>query len=130
MSQKSPRKLKPIYKNGIIIVILAIAFISSTLLAIDASVNLSVPVQNSNRTLNDWKDTLQAKGYSIYFTDFKASSNMVKIETITQFENALKDHQKQEAYFQWTQLAFPFTIQFGKIWFVDEGTTYYIETYW
>jgi hypothetical protein len=129
MSEKGRHTLRPAYKYAIIISVLVVAFVASTLLAIDVAVNLSVPVQNSNSQLDEWVKSLQGK-YSLYYGDFRPSGNLVKIDTISQFENALSDHKMSEAYYEWTQLAFPFTIDFGKIWFVDEGTTYYIPTSW
>lgn len=123
-------KFKPLYRNILIIIVLAVAFICSTLIAIDVSVNLSVPVQNSNRKLDSWVENLKGNGYHLYYADFKATSNMIQAETLNDFKAMLTNHEISEAYYEWTQLAFLFTIEFGKIWFTDEGTTYYIETSW
>lgn len=122
--------IRPALKFGIVFLVLVVAFIVSALLSIVASVNLSVPVQNSNRKLDSWVASLQSKGYNIYFADTRSSTPNIKASTITEFENMLKDHTVTEAYWHWTQLAFPFQIVYGQIWFVDEGTTYYIETSW
>jgi Na+-transporting NADH:ubiquinone oxidoreductase subunit NqrC len=123
-------QIKPIYKNTLIVIVLFVAFICSTLLAIDISVNLSVPVQNSNRRLDSWVQTLEGNGYDLYYSDFKGTSNMIQAETLNDFKSMLGNHEMSEAYYEWTQLGFPFSIEFGKIWFVDEGTTYYLETTW
>lgn len=109
---------------------LVVAFVLSFLLSVVASVNLAVPVQNSNRKLDSWVATLQNKGYSLYFADLRSAASSIKASTIAEFETMLKDHEVTEAYWHWTQLAFPFQIVYGQIWFVDEGTTYYIETSW
>lgn len=124
------RPLRPALQFSIVFLVLVIAVVVSSLLSIVASVNLSVPVQNSNRKLDNWVASLQSKGYSLYFADSRSSTSAIKASTITEFENMLKDHQVTEAYWRWTQLAFPFQIVYGQVWFVDEGTTYYIETSW
>jgi hypothetical protein len=113
-----------------VFLVIVVAFVVSSLLSIVASVNLSVPVQNSNRKLDNWVASLQSKGYSLYFADSRSSTSSIKASTITEFENMLKDHEVTEAYWHWTQLAFPFQTVYGQVWFVDEGTTYYIETSW
>jgi len=123
-------QIKPIYKNTLIVIVLFVVFVCSTLIAIDISVNLSVPVQNSNRKLSVWVESLQASKYHLFFADFKPTSNMIKAETLNDFKAMPTNHEKSEAYYEWTQLGFPFSIEFGKIWFVDEGTTYYLETTW
>ena len=123
-------QIKPIYKNILIVTVLFVVFVCSTLIAIDVSVNLSVPVQNSNRKLSDWVENLKSGNYNLFYADFKPTSNMIKAETLNDFKAMLTNHEKSEAYYEWTQLGFPFNIEFGKIWFVDEGTTYYLETTW
>jgi hypothetical protein len=100
------------------------------MLAIVVSVNLSVPVQNSNRKLDEWVKILQNKRYNLYYRDFRTASSMIKAESLSQFETMLSDHKVTEAYWHWTQLAFPFQIIYGKIWFIDGETTYYVETSW
>jgi hypothetical protein len=124
------RPLRPALQFGIMFLVIVVAFVVSSLLSIVASVNLSVPVQNSNRKLDTWVASLQSKGYSLYFADSRSSTSTIKASTIAEFENMLKDHEVTEAYWRWTQLAFPFQIVYGQIWFTDEGTTYYIETSW
>lgn len=122
--------MKPIFKNVIIVVVLVAAFVTSTLLSIVVSVNLAVPVQNSNTRLDEWVKRLQSKGYSLYFSGFSPKGTAIKVETITEFENSLGEHKAVEAYWHWTQLAFPFQIVYGKIWFIDQEKTYYLETSW
>jgi len=124
------RPIHPALKFAIVFSVLVFAFILSTMLAIVVSVNLSVPVQNSNRKLDDWIKSLQNKGYRLYFRDFHSTGSMIKAESITQFETMLRDHEVSEAYWHWTQLAFPYQIVYGKIWFIDGETTYYLETSW
>jgi hypothetical protein len=124
------RPLHPALKFGIVFSVLVIAFVLSFMLSVVASVNLAVPVQNSNRKLDSWVASLQNKGYNLYFADFHSTTSSIKASTITEFEIMLKDHEVTEAYWHWTQLAFPFQIVYGQIWFADEGTTYYIETLW
>lgn len=124
------RPLHPALKFSIVAAILVVAFVLSFMLSIVVSVNLSVPVQNSNRKLDSWVATLQGKGYNVYFADSSSTTSSIKASTITEFENMLKDHNVTEAYWHWTQLAFPFQIIYGQIWFEDEGTTYYLQTTW
>jgi len=124
------RPIHPALKFVIVLSVLVLAFILSTMLSIVVSVNLAVPVQNSNRKLDDWVRDLQGKGYNIYFADFRATTSKIKAETINEFETMLRDHKVTEAYWHWTQLAFPFQIVYGQIWFIDGETTYYIETSW
>ena len=122
------RPIPSIIKNFIIIIVLISAFTTSTLIAVLASVNLSVPVQNSNRDLDDWVKTLQNKGFSLFYSNFNPTGPSIKAESYTAFEKLLHDHQMTEAMWHWTELAFPYNIVYGKIWFVDKGTTYYLET--
>jgi len=124
------RPIHPALKFAIVFSVLVLAFILSTLLSIVVSVNLAVPVQNSNRKLDDWVNRLQNQGYSLYYTGFNPAKSTIKAETITEFETMLRDHKVAEAYWHWTQLAFPFQIVYGRIWFTDGETTYYIETSW
>lgn len=121
-----PRALK----YAIIIIVLAVAFIMSFLLGVIVSVNLAVPIQNSNRTLDGWVKTLQGRSISLYYAEYNFARYTLKAETITQFETMLSDHEATEAYWHWTELAFPFQIVFGKIWFTDVDTTYYLQTTW
>lgn len=121
---------RSLYKYILVVIVLVVAFVCSTLVAIDISVNLSVPVQNSNRKLDNWIQNLEANGYNLYYADFKGASSLIKAETLDDFRAMLANHEMSEAYYEWTQLAFPFTIEFGKMWFVDEGVTYYLETTW
>ena len=124
------RPLRPSLKFAIVFVVLVLAFVLSTMLAIVVSVNLSVPVQNSNRQLDEWVTRLQGKGINVLFANFNPAGSAIKVESITEFENLLSDHKVNEAYWHWTQLAFPFQIVYGKIWFKDQDTTYYLETSW
>lgn len=124
------RPLRPSLKFAIVFVVLVLAFVLSTLLAIVVSVNLSVPVQNSNRQLDSWVTRLQGKGINVLFANFNPAGSAIKVESISEFENLLSDHEVNEAYWHWTQLAFPFQIVYGKIWFNDQDTTYYLETSW
>jgi len=39
------------------------------------------------------------------------------------------NHEMEETCFEWKQLAFPFTTEFGGMRFGDAGTTYHAETY-
>ena len=107
------RPLSPALKFAIVFSVLVVAFILSTTLSIVISVNLAVPVQNSNRKLDDWVRGLETKGYSIYFADFRSTTSKIKAETINEFETMLRDHKATEAYWHWTQLAFPFQIVYG-----------------
>jgi len=124
------RPIHPALKFAIVFSVLVLAFIVSTMLSVVISVNLSVPVQNSNTKLDEWTKSLRGKGYNIYYGDFHPTTAKVKAESINEFETMLRDHKVTEAYWQWTQLAFPFQIVYGKIWFTDGETTYYLETSW
>lgn len=124
------RPIHPALKFAIVFSVLVFAFILSTMLSIVVSVNLSVPVQNSNRKLDEWVKSLRSKGYNVYFADFRPTTSKIEAESISEFETMLSDHEVTEAYWHWTQLAFPFKIVYGKIWFIDGETTYYLETSW
>lgn len=124
------RPLRPSLKFAIVFAVLVLAFVVSTMLAIVVSVNLSVPVQNSNRQLDGWVTRLQGRGINVLFADFKSAGSAIRVESISAFESLLSDHKVNEAYWHWTQLAFPFQIMYGKIWFNDQDTTYYLETSW
>lgn len=100
------------------------------MLAIVVSVNLSVPIQNSNRKLDEWVKYLRGKGYNVYYSDFRPTSFTIKAESINEFESMLRDNEITEAYWHGTQLAFPFQIIYGRVWFIDGETTYYLETSW
>ena len=78
-------RLHPALKFAIVFSVLAVAFILSTLLSIAVSVNLSVPVQNSNRTLDQWIQSLKSNGYRVYYADFRPTTSMIRAESITKF---------------------------------------------
>jgi len=124
------RPIHPALKFVIVFSVLVVAFLLTTTLSIVVSVNLSVPVQNSNRKLDDWLIRLRGKGYHIYYGDFHPTTTKIRAESIDNFETMLRDHKVTEAYWHWTQMAFPFQIVYGKIWFIDGETTYYLETFW
>lgn len=124
------RPLHPAVKFVVVASVLVVAFALTTMLSIVVSVNLSVPVQNSNRKLDAWVNRIGNKGYSVYFADFHRTSSSIQAQSIEDFENMLSDHKVTEAHWHWTELAFPFQIIYGRIWFIDGDTTYYLETSW
>jgi hypothetical protein len=99
--------------------VLVLGFFGAIMMAIDV---------NSNRLLVEWVNRLENEGYSIYYADFRPTSSMMRAETVADFETMLKEHNVTEAHYCWTQLVPPFRLVYGKIWFIDKGTTYYIET--
>jgi len=62
--------------------------------------------------------------------NFNPAESAIRVESITEFENLLSGHEVDGAYWHWTQLAFPFQIVYGKIWFNGQDTTYYLGTTW
>ena len=125
------RQINSILKFGIVCTVLTVAFAVSVLLSIFISVNLSVPVQNSNRKLDGWVTTLQGMGYSVYYADyFNPTSSLIKADNINEFTTMLRDHKVTEAHWHWTELGFPTYVVYGKIWFISEENTYYMETSW
>lgn len=113
------RTIHPALKFAIVFSVLVLGFFGAIIMAIDV---------NSNRLLVEWINRLKNEGYNVYYADFRSTSSMMRAETIADFENMLKEHNVTEAHYCWTQLVPPFRIVYGKIWFIDKGTTYYIET--
>lgn len=122
--------LHPTLKFAIVVFVLILAFILSAIFAISVSVNLNVPVQNSNRNLDGWIKRLSGKGYTIHYADFRPARSEIKAETIDEFETMLKEREATEAYWHWSHLTFPVQIVYGKIWFTKGETTYYVEAPW
>jgi len=81
----------------------------------------------SNRKLDNWVKHFQGKGYKLYLADFRPANSLMKAKTFTKFETLLSDHKVTEAYWHWTQMVSPSEIVYGKIWFTDKETTYYVD---